>query len=84
MARPKKTPRVTSVRLTEECAKWSKIVAGFRGESITDYINRRFAPIAEADARELAGSLNQPPATPEPVEPEPAPKGKVRGKKGGG
>ena len=57
MGRPKKTPRTTSVRLTEDVARWARIAAAYNGESITDYVNRVLAGVAEADAKRGAVDL---------------------------
>lgn len=82
MGRPKKEPRTTSIRLTDECAKWSRIAAAYHGESITDYVSRTLTPIAEAEAKRMAEAENQPKPSPPDPPPGPAPKARKKGKGG--
>jgi prophage antirepressor-like protein len=38
--RPKKAPKTSPVRLTEEAVRWARIASGYTGESMTEYVSR--------------------------------------------
>jgi hypothetical protein len=55
MARPKRSSRTVTVRITEDAHRWAQVASGYTGEAAVDYVSRVNSERGKSDAIALHG-----------------------------